>query len=143
LAFVESEQYSRREFGVVVPPGREGTFEYVFRTAETLEALSYPLVADLLYFSPKKVFRNVVYNATIDLTEKSSVLSQGGPTTLVILIAMIAGIYYYANGGQSSSSFSAPAKAKQQPAEQGTAERVDDWGVTAYKQKSKAPKKTA
>lgn len=89
------QNYTRREFGVVVPPGREGTFEYIFRPDKSLEANQYPFVADILYFSNKKVFRNVVFNSTIELTEQTNFLDSLGVGSWFVWAGVAYAVYQF------------------------------------------------
>jgi hypothetical protein len=131
---------------VVIPPGREGTFEYVFKTIETLEAMDYPLAADILYFSPKRVYRHAVYNATIELTDKSHWLATSGPNTLVLLFTVSSIVYFiFFAGKPSSSSYSSSSSSSKKAAavEQGTASsNADEWVGEKYKRQT-TPNKRA
>ena len=42
-------QFTRREYGAPIPPGKEATFEYMFRPDPKLDANEYPLSADVVY----------------------------------------------------------------------------------------------
>ena len=112
------QNYTRREYGVVVPPGREGTFEYKFRPDKTLEANQYPFVADVLYFSNKKVFRNVVFNHTIELTEQSNFLDSLNIGSWLVWIGVAYAVYQFwlkdklnATGAGKKSAAAKPAAA--------------------------------
>jgi hypothetical protein len=151
------QNYTRREFGVVVPPGREvlpcffhfslccfycvftifasclvsnvcfflvdlnailwfqGTFEYIFRPDKSLEANEYPFVADIVYFSSKKVYRNIAFNHTIELTEQSNVLNSLGVSSWFVFAGVGGVIYIFFLSGKPSSSGSKKKAAPSTP----------------------------
>jgi hypothetical protein len=139
------QNYTRREFGVVVPPGREGTFEYIFRPDKSLEANEYPFVADIVYFSSKKVYRNIAFNHTIELTEQSNVLNSLGVSSWFVFAGVGGVIYIFFLSGKPSSSGSKKKAAPSTPqSETGTrSPKADDWGLEKHKQKEKVSSKRA
>jgi len=99
-------QFTRREYGAPIPPGKEATFEYMFRPDPKLDANEYPLSADVVYMGKRKPFRTFFFNQTIELMEKSAIPFVSGKflqTLMLVAVIVVAFAYFSQYFGHKGS----------------------------------------
>ncbi|XP_062336158.1 translocon-associated protein subunit alpha isoform X1 [Osmerus eperlanus] len=65
------QNFTALQLGIVVPPGRQATFEYSFIPAEQMGGRPFGLVINLNYKDGNgNVFQDAVFNQTVTITEK-------------------------------------------------------------------------
>ncbi|XP_024121306.1 translocon-associated protein subunit alpha isoform X1 [Oryzias melastigma] len=65
------QNFTALQLGIVVPPGRQATFEYSFIPAEPMGGRPFGLVINLNYKdSSGNIFQDAVFNQTVTITEK-------------------------------------------------------------------------
>lgn len=140
------QNFTRREQNdIVIPPNTQVSFEYPFRTPESLEPLEFPFTADVFYFVNDRPYLTTVFNSTIEITEKSGLFGRNFNVYLILTTLFSAAayaIYIYASKylkkltkGNKSARAAPAATAAASP----SAATADDWGLTKYKPKDVKP----
>eukprot|EP00455_Lapot_gusevi_P008309 TRINITY_DN1360_c0_g1_i4.p2 TRINITY_DN1360_c0_g1~~TRINITY_DN1360_c0_g1_i4.p2 ORF type:complete len:207 (-),score=112.30 TRINITY_DN1360_c0_g1_i4:185-775(-) len=129
------QNYTRREYGIVVPARTEMTFEYVFKPDPNLEPLDFGFSVDVLYNASDKMYRSVFYNGTMEFIEAPSTFDIRKVFSYFLIVSIIGLIAYLVVNATKSGK-------KVKSAERGTrTQAVDDWNLSQYKPKNNIKKK--
>ncbi|GAB5370034.1 hypothetical protein AAMO2058_001457600 [Amorphochlora amoebiformis] len=90
------QNFSGMAIGVMVPPGRQASFEYLFKPDPNLEPTEFWLTAEILYNSTEaRMYKNAVFNGTVELIEKSAQVDVRRFFKYLFGIAILGGGGYY------------------------------------------------
>ena len=134
------QNYTRVGFHVLVPPGGEGSFEYVFRPDPRIEPNEYHLSVDLYFHNNLRLFRSIAFNSTIELTEKSSGFNPQAIFSFFLVGLLFAAIAYFSLQYLRDLKFFKSKGKRVAPKAAVEGSDADDWGLSVHKPKAASKK---
>jgi len=89
------QNFTAYEYGLMVEPGQEMTFEYHFKASENLAATEYWLSGWVVYNSSETaIYRTYFHNSTLELVDKPTTFDLTQATSYLYMIAVLVGFGY-------------------------------------------------
>jgi len=144
------QNFSIMPIGLLVPPGHQASFEYLFKPDVTLEPTEFWLTTEVLYnSSADRTYKTAVFNGTVELVEKNAEVDVRRFLKYMFILAVLgAGGYYAFNlsspkkskSGQSKNT-TAKSEVEEEPLDLRKQARAQDGSVVQRAVRRKTSKK--
>lgn len=101
------QNFSIMPVGTLVLPGRQASFEYLFKPDVSLEPTDFWLTAEVIYNSSEdRMYKSAIFNGTVELVEKNAEVDVTKVFKYLIGLAVVGfSIHYFYNMNNPKKSF--------------------------------------
>mmetsp|Transcript_29920 Transcript_29920/g.55936 ORF Transcript_29920/g.55936 Transcript_29920/m.55936 type:complete len:260 (-) Transcript_29920:67-846(-) len=129
------QNFSIMPVGVLVPPAREASFEYLFKPDPSLEPTEFWLTAEIFYNSSEdRTYKSAIFNGTVDLVEKSAEVDVRKFFKYLLVLAVFGAMGY---GGYVMTVGGGKKKKKRTPVVKASTDEPQEEEVFELKQQKK------
>jgi len=90
------QNFSIMPVGILVQPGRQASFEYLFKPDPNLDPEEFWLTTEVIYNSSEdRMYKNAIFNGTVELIEKGTEVDVKRFFKYLMTFAILGGAVYY------------------------------------------------